>query len=262
VSLLAAALGCATPAPPAPPPPTREERAATAVAAALSAIDERTRAPDTLFRLDVPIALAGLRDLRPGDAGIEALLARAVTVLDTGGDPRRRAWDPAASWPADQDYTWTPVPGKVVSPNLALVEVLYCTQHPLRPETVEWVCATLRDGGGRQSGHAAWYLDLAVDQGCVARERTCLDALRDELLAAGARPTDLASTDARDLLAEQVLFGARAGASHAALAPAVDALLAVQGADGSFGAPGDTTFPALHATLAAAWGLETWRATP
>jgi hypothetical protein len=242
---------------PPPPAPSREDRAAHAVSAAVRALDAWTTDEAWVDRLDALIALEGIRAVRP-DPAVDALAARLRPVLDTGGDPRRRWWDRAARWPPEVDYTWTPVPGKAVSTNFALVEALYCPDHALRPETVAWMCGTLRDDGGRSSGHAAWILDVALDQGCVARADTCQDALRDELVAASLRPVPLDDTVSRDLLAEQILFATLAGAPREALVPAVDRLLAVQEPDGSFGAPGDRSFPAQHATAVGAWGLAEW----
>lgn len=256
-ALLAACAPSSTPPPPpAPPPPTRAERADAAVARAVDAI---LGSPLAAERLDPLMALAAIDRARPDPsraAGIEALRI----VVDTGGDPRRRWWDPSARWPDAAPHAWTPEPGRRVTPNFALVEALYCPSPALRPETVRWVCDTLRDDGGRLSGHAAWILDLGVDQGCVARADTCLDALREELTAAALRSSPGGDTDARDVFAEQILFATLAGAPAEALAPAVDALLAAQGDDGGFGAPGDRSFAALHATAASAWALAEWRA--
>lgn len=258
IALLAA---CGSPPPPPPPPaplpPSRAERAAAAVDRALASLDERTAQADEKLRLDVPIGLAAVQAARPHPRA-EATLARLVPIVDHGGDPRRRAWDRTATWPADQDYTWTPTPGRKLSPNYPLVEAMYCRSHPLRAEAVRWVCDELRDDGGLLSGHAAWILRVAVDEGCLAREATCLDALRDELVAGAAREVDLTDTLARDTLGEQILFGLLAGAEPAALDGAVDRLLAVQGEDGSFGAPGDASFASLHATTVGAWGLSVW----
>jgi hypothetical protein len=145
-------------------------------------------------------------------------------------------------------------PGPDVSPNRALVEALYCPEHGFRPETAVWVCRDLRDEGGYASAHAAWILAIAVEQGCVSRQLTCLDHVRDELLAALRREEPLGTTAAVDLHAERILFGRMAGAPPDLLRPPIERLLAVQRPDGAFADPADG-WAATHATLAATWAL-------
>lgn len=244
-----------------------DEQVRAAVAQGVAWLDRTAATPESRdprlrLTLDVAIGLHGIGRVYRGEA-LDTLITRLGPELDRGGDPRRRAFDATARLPAEAVASWTPQPGARTSPNRALVEAMYCPEHGFRPQSVQWVCAELRDGGGLLSAHAAWILDLAVDAGCVDRDATCLDTVVTELENAAATPGPLAATMDRDRLAEQVLFGARAGLPPAALEPAVRALLAAQGPDGGFGVPTEEEPPwwGYHATLAATWGLAEWAAT-
>lgn len=235
----------------------REESARASVDRAVGWL--ATHTPDTdELRVDLPIMYAEmLRVWRSERLASEQ--ARMVAGLDSGTDPRRRAWDPTARLP-DGPPTWTPTPGQKLTPNYALVEALYCAERGMRPEASRWVCAELRDEGGVYSGHAAWIEAIAVGNGCLDRSATCLDELRDELVAGAladrARPTTLE----RDELGEQILFAIMAGADAGTLDPAVDRLLAMQAEGGSFGAPtpDEKLWFDVHATLVGAAALSLW----
>lgn len=230
----------------------RCEAARRSVDASIGWLDTTSADPDIPSNLDVLVATWNIAQVfrsRP----LDALVARLRAEKDRPGEPRRRFYVPDARLDESPSAGWVPAPG--LHMNYALVEVLYCPEWGLRPETVDWICAELRDDGGRTSAHAAWFLSIAVDGGCVARASTCLDTLAGEMRdgAAAERPLDTA--DARDLLAEQILFGLMAGVPPETLAPAVDRLLAAQQPDGGWGTP-DTI--SLHATAASAWSLTEW----
>lgn len=177
---------------------------------------------------------------------------------DRPGEPRRRLYAPEARLGENPSLAWTPEPG--MHPNPVLVEVLYCAEWGLRPVTVDWICTELRDGGGRSSAHAAWFLSLAVDARCVDRAATCLDAVAGELRAGAAVERPLDTPVERDLLGEQILFGLLAGVAPDDLGSAVDRLVATQQSDGGFGPP-DQHPPdrvTAHATFVAAWALTEW----
>jgi hypothetical protein len=231
----------------------RAERARIAVDRAIGWLDDAQDDPAVPMNIDAVTAVTEVaRTFR--SARLDALAVALRTELDRPGEPRRRLYTPDARL-AENPSTWWTATGPEVGPNQVLVEVLYCPEWGLRAETVTWLCGPLRDDGGRGSTHAAWFLSLAVDAGCLTRSATCLDALADELRAGAAVERPLESPVERDLLGEQILFGLVAGVDPASLASAVDRLIAVQQPDGAFGPPDKIT---AHATLVAAWGLTGW----
>ncbi|MCA9490804.1 MAG: hypothetical protein KC621_12835 [Myxococcales bacterium] len=246
---------------PCAPSCAREEAARVGVHRALGWLAAHTPDTDEL-RVDLPIMYPEMLRVWRSEL-LVAEQQRMVAGLDSGTDPRRRAWDPSARLP-EGPPTWTPTPGQKVTPNYALVEALYCTERGMRPEASTWVCAELRDGGGVYSAHAAWIEALAVRNGCLTREATCLDELRDELIAGALADRPLTTTLERDEFGEQILFGKMAGAESRALQPAIDRLLGLQDESGSFGAPTRDEPPwyAVHATLVGAAALTLWLEGP
>jgi hypothetical protein len=238
----------------------RRERARVAVSRAVDWLAARAEQPDLPDSLDLLIATTAI-DRRFRSPRLDALRA-ALAKVDRPGDPRRRAFDPTARLPEDPSAGWTASPGASLEPNLLLVEALYCPEYGMRPASIRWLCDDLRDDGGPRSGHATWYLTLAVDAGCVPRASTCLDPLVDELRSHALAEPAPVETVARDRLAEQVLFSLLAGADPAPLAPAVDKLLAAQRADGAFAddAADQRPFAPIHATLVGGWALAEWAA--
>ncbi|MCB9688417.1 MAG: hypothetical protein H6738_20755 [Alphaproteobacteria bacterium] len=235
----------------------REEAARVGVQRAIAWLAEHTPDTDEL-RVDLPIMYAEMLRVWRSER-LSAEQARMVAGLDSGTDPRRRAWDPSARLP-DGPPTWTPTPGQKATPNYALVEALYCPERGMRPEASSWVCAELRDGGGVYSGHAAWIEAIAVGNGCLTRAATCLDELRDELVTGALAQRTRTTTLERDEFGEQILFACMAGADPGSLAPAVDLLLSLQTESGSFGAPTPEEPPwyEVHATLVGAAALSSW----
>lgn len=235
---------------PLPDPPT--ERARAAVERAVGWLDTALDDPAVPVNLDAVIAFWNVaRTFR--SPALDARLVKLRETQDRPGEPRRRFYTPEARLAENPSTRWTPAPD--THPNRILVEVLYCPEWGLRPESVAWICSTLRDGGGRSSAHGAWFLSMAVDGGCVARDQTCLDDLAEELVAGAAIDRPLDTPVEADLLGEQVLFGLLAGVSPERLGSAVDRLIAVQQADGGFGTPDQVS---AHAALVASWGLTEW----
>jgi hypothetical protein len=242
----------------------RAEQARGALARAAGFVASAVADPDLPLTLDVLIATRPIvtRWRAPAlDAAIRDLSPR----LDRPGDPRRRLYDPAARLPDSPSTWWEATPGGDAHPSQILVEALYCAEHGMRASTVRWLCDDFRDGGGPKSGHAAWYQALAVDAGCLDRSATCLDHLAGELAGAAEREPPPTSTEERDRLAEQILFGLIAGADSQRLGSAVDRLVASQRSDGAFAPPGAALDRVvLHAALVGGWALDTWlgRAVP
>lgn len=244
---------------PCAPGCAREEQVRSAVSLGIDALQRASADPEIPINLDLLIGLAGVQRVFSSprlDALREALLPR----LDTGGDPRRRLWDPEHRMPPGYTPAWIPDPAREVSPNHLLIEALFCPEHGFREGVIDYTCQVFRDDGGLMSAHAAWGLSLAVSAGCVSRDGTCLDAVRDELVAAATGPVPLDTTLERDRHAEQLLFGVMAGGGAQPLAVAADRLLALQRSDGSLAQPppGEDPWWGVHATLAAVWGWSAW----
>ncbi|MBX2796775.1 MAG: hypothetical protein KTR31_03870 [Myxococcales bacterium] len=238
----------------------RAEAVRVAVARGIDGLDAASREPDVHTNLDVLIALHEVRSVFASQR-LDALWARVLPELDSGGDPRRRFWDASHRMPPEfPGHTWTPDPAQKVSPNRLLVEALYCPEHGFRSEVGAYACQVFRDDGGLMSAHAAWGLAVAVDGGCIEREATCLDEVRDELVAAALANPPLTTTREVDAHAEQLVFALMAGAAPTDLAAVVDRLLAAQGSDGAWAVPtaGEDPWWGMHATLAALWGTSAW----
>ncbi|MEQ1566518.1 MAG: hypothetical protein ABMA64_12825 [Myxococcota bacterium] len=247
---LACAPGCA-----------RAESARAAWSAGVRWLTRVTADPSVPVSVDLYVALAPTAR-RFRSAALDQLLVQLRDRADRPGDPRRRAWDPSARLAENPSASWSAAPGATLHPNRALVEALYCPEHGMRPETVRWLCEDWRDAGGPASAHAAWFLSLAVGQGCTPRSETCLDALVTELVtAAHAEPAPVGTED-RDRLAEQLLFARLGGAPPATLGAEVDQLVASQRQDGAFAAPADpeSRWAVVHATVASVWALSEWLA--
>ncbi|HHO53137.1 MAG TPA: hypothetical protein ENK18_20245 [Deltaproteobacteria bacterium] len=191
---------------------------------------------------------------------LDALRAELQPRLDGGGDPRRRLWDPDHRMPPGYEPAWRPDPAREVSPNHLLIEALFCPEHGFRDSVIDYTCQVFRDGGGVLSGHAAWGLSMAEASGCVLRTETCLDELKDEIVASATGPEPPSSTLERDRHAEQLLFGVMAGAEPGELVEVVDRLLALQRPDGGLAQPppGEDPWWGVHTTLAAVWGWSAW----
>jgi hypothetical protein len=176
-------------------------------------------------------------------------------------NPLRRFWVPDFVSPPAHTAEWrVPAAGEPrANTNRVVAEALHCARNGWRAETAAYVCGPMRDAGGYQTAHALWALALARDNGCLADEaaRSCMQALADEL--AGAQPTTLAArtTHDVDLYAERAMVLGFAGFPEPRLDDWLEALLARQADDGSFGVPATSEPPYLryHATGLSAWAL-------
>ncbi|MEQ1502778.1 MAG: hypothetical protein ABMB14_11140 [Myxococcota bacterium] len=236
----------------------RVEAAREAVVRAVPVIARNAADPGVDQNLDVALCTGGIAGIYRSRT-LDRLRAGFGPDVVRPGDPRRRLVVPTARLDEDPSGWWAVgQPGIEVHQSQVLVEVLYCPEYGLRRSTIDWICGPFRDGGGRGSTHAAWFLDLAVDAGCVPRADTCLDPVVDELVTGALGWTSPPTTDLdRDLLAEQILFAVLAGSPPEPLAAAVDRLLASQQPDGGFGAPDRI---GAHATFTAGWALAAWSA--
>jgi hypothetical protein len=146
-----------------------------------------------------------------------------------------------------------------VNTNRVVNEALHCARNGWRPATTTYVCGPMRDGGGYQSTHALWALDLALRNGCVdaAVAQPCLRALQAELAAAQPATFSPAHTLDIDLYAERVLMLTRTAADAPHVDDWVGVLLHLQTADGSWGvqSPDEPVYHRFHATAVTTWAL-------
>jgi hypothetical protein len=246
-----------------------ELSAATGRCAAVAAALDRAAAwlaafPAAELRFDAAVMLSETRR-QVDDEALRQAFAAARDVADRDDDnPQRRFWIDDFTAPADHTSRWTlpPASGGRVNTNRVVSEALFCAEHGWRPETMAYVCGPMRDGGGYESTHALWALDIARRRGCVAGAafHACARPIAAELAA--AQPERLAPARSLDvdLWAERLLVLARAGWPRRRLDPWVAALLAHQAPDGSWAVPsdGEPRYYAYHATAISTWALAEW----
>jgi hypothetical protein len=236
-----------------------------AIAPALArAADWLAAFPPAELRFDAAVMLSETRRRVDGDA-LRRAFAAARAVADHDDDnPQRRFWVEDLAAPPEHTSRWmVPVtPGVRVNTNRVVEEALFCAEHGWRPETMAYVCGSMRDGGGYHSTHALWALDLARRRGCVTKAafHACARPIAAEL--AVAQPERLAPARSLDvdLWAERLLVLARAGWPVRRLDPWARALLARQDADGSWtvARPEEPPYHGYHATAMATWALAEW----
>ena len=242
-------------------PPLRVDAAAAAHSLERAA-EWMAAFPAGELRFDAAIALSAIHS-HGTTAKLDEALAHARVVADADTDnPLRRAFDPAFSLPAEKTSRWE-VPAKGaprVNVNRVVAEALHCAQNGLRPETLAYLEGPMRDGGGYQTTHALWALTLARDAGCLKLDEFNRRAgpLVAELRAANPPAPGPAALDV-DLFAERTLMIELAGARDDQVTRSVQALIAAQNADGSFGASADggaePAYFRFHATMTATWAI-------
>jgi hypothetical protein len=220
--------------------------------------------PAEQLRFDAAIGLSQARRHVDSDA-LRRAFERARAVADGDRDhPHRRFWDADLIAPAADTSTWA-VPGDGearVNPNHVVSEALHCRANGWRAETMQYLCGPMRDGGGYQTAHALWALQIARSNGCAsaAESDRCATELGREL--AGAQPDPFApqTTMAIDLYAERLLMLLLSGAEVAGVDVWVRRLVELQGENGSWGvARGDEPpYFRYHATNVATWALALW----
>lgn len=247
-----------------PEPDAACERAQRAWAALQGAAAWLARYPEAGLQLDAAMMLSQARQSVDG-AALRQASAAAERVADRDHDhPHRRFYRPDFHSPPEHTSRWIPPAAGAprASPNAVLSEALHCSENGFRPETIAYVCGPMRDDGGYHSTHALLGLVLARERGCVDLGATskCLASLQAEL--ARAQPSTLQpkrSLDV-DLYGERILMRLLGGTEASALDPEVDALLAFQDADGSFGvrASGEPPYHRYHTTGIVVWTLAEW----
>jgi hypothetical protein len=220
--------------------------------------------PSDELRFDAAIMLHELRRTVDGEALAHAF-ATARAVADHDDDnPQRRFWLPSFASPPEHTSRWTvPAPGAPrVNTNRVLIEALHCADNGWRPETMAYLCGPMRDGGGYQSTHALWALDIARRRGCVTKSEfhRCARPIAAELDAAERAPMAPTASLDIDLFAERLLMLALAGWPVARLDPWAHALMRRQQPDGSWTVPGadEPAYHRYHATAMTAWALSEW----
>lgn len=208
------------------------------------------------LRYDAAVGLSQV--LKVADsAALRTAYERARSLAERDEDhPQRRFLEPDAGAVAKRAvHSWSATDPKV-NLNRPIDEALWCDVHGLRPQTVSYVSAAMRDGGGYRSTHALWAL-------VIARERGCLDAKAFEKASAAVReelrktqPAEPGPTTSDvDLYGERLLFLLLAGERDATLSAWGEKLTRRQNADGSWGSPGQRRYEQYHATLVATWAL-------
>lgn len=264
--LLLALAACRNPAPsgaepvrtsaspePIRPPDTRER--------IVKAAEWMSTFPTGELRLDAMIALsriAAVVDAEP----VQRALERARGEVDVDNDhPHRRIWDPQQRAERARVASWTPPRAGEprINPNRPISEVLHCTEHGLRPETLEYIGGAMRDEGGYHSTHAAFALAVARDNGCVDPEQAArlTEELARELRAFQPDPFEPATTLDIDLYGERVLMLLLLGDRAPPVDRWLERLAELQNDDGSWGLPSsdDPAYYRFHATMIAAWTL-------
>jgi hypothetical protein len=218
--------------------------------------------PDDL-RFDAAVVLTMIRRTVDDD-DLRRAFAASRAVADRDDDnPQRRFWMPEFRSPPEHTSRWA-VPteaGARVNTNRVVAEALHCAENGWRPETQAYACGPMRDGGGYQTTHALWALDLARRSGCVSEAdfRPCARALQDELAAAPVALAPARTLDV-DLYAERLVMLVTTGYATATLGERVHVLVGLAGDDGSFGVAGtdEPAYYRYHATALATWALVEW----
>jgi len=220
--------------------------------------------PKEDLRFDAAIMLSQLRRTIDGEALTRAFETARVVADHDDDNPQRRFWMPDFTSPPEHTARWTlPSDGKArVNTNRVLIEALHCKENGWRPETMAYVCGPMRDGGGYESTHALWALDLARRRGCVTKAEfhRCARPIAVELDAAERVPLAPARSLDLDLFAERLLMLAMAGWPTGRLEPWAHELLRRQQPDGSWTVPGadEPAYHRYHATAMSAWALAEW----
>jgi hypothetical protein len=234
----------------------------TAQHAVEHAADFMAAFPVAQLQFDSAIGLSAIR-ARTSGLRLDDALTHARHYADLDADnPLRRAFDPGFVVAAEKTAQWeVPAPGAPrVNVNRVVIEALHCAQNGLRPATLDYLSGPMRDGGGYQTTHALWALTIARDAGCVKLDEFNRRAgpLVAELRAANGSKPGPAALDV-DLFAERTLMIELAGARDDQVTRWVQALIAAQNKDGSFGAEidggGEPPYWRFHATMTAAWAI-------
>jgi len=215
-------------------------------------------------RFDAAVAIHEIRETVDSD---DLRRAFETTRQRADGDhdhPQRRFW--IADFPTEAKHTsqWSvpKEPGQRVGVNKVLHEALYCKEYGMRRATLEYICGPMRDDGGYETTHGLWALAIARENGCLkdAHYVPCARALHAELAA--AQPAELRPqvTLDIDLYAERLLQPLMTGFVDPAVERWVDALLAQQNPDGSWGIrrDGEDPYYRFHATMMSAWSMSEW----
>jgi hypothetical protein len=220
--------------------------------------------PPASLRLDAAMALSMMRKTVDSEA-LRVAFDRARTVADRDSDnPHRRFWTPGFTSPPEHTTRWA-VPteaGQRVNTNRVVIEALFCKENGWRPETMRYLCGPMRDDGGYGTTHALWALDLAHGAGCATGTdyETCARDLQAELARAQPAPFQPHTTLDIDLYAERLLGTVRTGYPDPVVDQWARTLMALQGADGSWGVPAAQEDPYFryHATMVSSWALAEW----
>jgi hypothetical protein len=215
------------------------------------------------LHFDAAVGLSMIRQTLDSPA-LRLAFDRARAVADRDADhPQRRFWTLDFHAPAQQTSTWTaPADGSRVNPNRVIEEALHCAANGWRRETMQYVCGPMRDGGGYQSIHALWALDIASHNGCVQNTDfpSCVSALQEEVRRSQPAELHPQATLDIDLFAERLLVLVLTGDPTAAVNDWAKALIALQSPDGSWGVAvhDEPPYFRYHATNAATWALAEW----
>lgn len=215
-------------------------------------------------RFDAAVALHEIRETVDSDTLRTAFAAARQRADGDHDHPQRRFWIADFASEAKHTSRWAVPgePGQRVNVNKVLHEALYCKEYGWRPATMAYVCGPMRDAGGYETTHGLWALAIAVENGCLkdADYIPCARALHAELAA--AQPAELRPqvTLDVDLYAERLLQPLMTGFVDPAIERWVDALLAVQNPDGSWGIrrEGEDPYYRYHATMMSAWSFSEW----
>lgn len=217
--------------------------------------------PPEKLRFDAAVGLWHIRQ-RYYSEPIDTAWRTAREIADRDTDnPLRRFWDASTDPPLEETSFWiVPTSSEQrVNTNRVVGEALYCAERGWRPETSRYVAGPMRDSGGYQTAHALWALYLAARNGCLADGeylRLAPDLQRE---LRDHEPVEFQPSETLDvdLFAERLLMLIMTGDTGAPVDSWIDALLALQNEDGSWGIdrPGENPYFRYHATMVAVWAF-------
>ena len=191
------------------------------------------------LRFDSAVGLYHIRRI-VDSATLRDAWHKAKMVADGDDDhPMHRFWDPTHTVRRKHVHGWQPP--KLGEPranvNRVVIETLYCDDHGLRSETIDYLSRAMRDGGGYHTTHALWALVIAHERGCIDEDvfLQTVRALQQELLDAQPRRLIPTKTLDIDLYAERALMLALSGYRGDRVGTFVDQLIRCQSDDGGWG---------------------------